>query len=132
MDESAIPVIAMVQISSDKNVHNYYHAKWTGSEWRKTFIANGGGHVIQTSGLELCYSGGMTIDASDSNWIYCSVPVDGAHGNGNIYEIIKFTISSDGDTVTVTNTSITRDSSKNNARPYSIPNTENRELKLMR
>jgi hypothetical protein len=85
--------------------------------------------VIQTSGLELCYSGGMTIDASDSNSIYCSVPVDGAYGN--IYEIIKFIILTDGDTVTVANTSITRDSSKNNARPYSIPNTENLELKLI-
>ena len=34
-DTDGNPVIGMVQISYDKSSHDYYYAKWTGSEWRK-------------------------------------------------------------------------------------------------
>jgi hypothetical protein len=125
-DESTAPVIAMVRISEDRTSHDYYHARWTGSEWKKTFLANGGGHFHQTDALELCYSGGMAIDVTDTNSVYCSVPVEGDYGK--IYEIIKYTILSDG---SVTNTSFTKNSIKNNVRPYSIPNTQNANLKLV-
>jgi hypothetical protein len=127
MDGSKNPVIAMVRISSDKNTHDYYHAKWTGSAWRKTHLVNGGGHFHQTSGLELCYSGGMGLDSSNPNIVYCAVPITGTHGK--IYEIIKYTVSDDGSSVS--NAAVTRNSTKNNVRPYSIPNTKNTNLKLV-
>ena len=80
MDNEGKPAIAMVRINETKTSHDYYFAKWTGTEWRKTFLENGGGHFHQTAGLELCYSGGMAIDDANSNIIYCSVPINGKYG----------------------------------------------------
>jgi hypothetical protein len=127
LDKDGLPVVAMVQISNDKNTHNYYYAKWTGTTWRKTFLANGGGHFHQTAGLELCYSGGMAIDDSNPNIVYCSVPVTGT--SGSVYEIIKYTIGTDGN---ITSTEqITTNSSLNNVRPYIITNSGNSALRLI-
>lgn len=116
MDNEGKPVIAMVRISSDKTSHDYYYAKWTGSEWRKTFLENGGGHFHQTSGLEMCYSGGMAIDNANANIIYCSVPVTGQ--NGKVYEIKKYTLNDDA--TLISTEQITFNSKKNNSRPYVI------------
>ena len=121
-----LPVIAMVRISSDKNTHNYYYAKWTGTEWKKTFLANGGGKFHQTSGLELCYSGGMTLDDNDPRFVYCSVPVTGTYGT--VYEIFKYTMSPEGNLLS--SEAITTNSKLNNSRPYVIQNSGNSPLKL--
>ena len=126
MDKDGLPVIAMVQISNDKNTHNYYYAKWTGTVWRKTFLANGGGHFFQTPGLELCYSGGMAIDDSNPNIVYCSVPVAGT--SGTVYEIVKYTIGTDG--TVISSQQITTNSTLNNARPFIVNNSPNSPLRL--
>ncbi len=127
MDTDGNPVIAMVQISNDKGTHNYYYAKWTGTTWRKTFLANGGGKFHQTAGLELCYSGGMAIDDANPNTVYCSVPVVGT--SGTVYEIMKYVVGTDG---TVTSLqAITSNSTLNNARPYIVSNSGNSPLKLV-
>ena len=125
-DADGNPVIAMVQISENKNSHDYYHVKWTGSEWRKTFLTNAGGKFHQTPGLELCYSGGMAIDDANTDIIYCSAPVKG--NNGDIYEILKFTLDKNGNVES--REQITKNSVKNNARPYLIPGSENSPLRL--
>ncbi|NDW17343.1 T9SS C-terminal target domain-containing protein [Dysgonomonas sp. 216] len=120
------PVVAMVRINSGKTSHDYYYAKWTGTEWKKTFLANGGGHFHQSAGLEMCYSGGMAIDKNNANVMYCSVPVTG--DNGKVYEIVKYTVNANGE---LENTEqITKNSTKNNIRPYVIPNSKNSDLKL--
>jgi hypothetical protein len=126
-DKQGNPVVAMVQISNDKNTHNYYYAKWTGTAWRKTFLANGGGKFHQTAGLELCYSGGMAIDENDPNVVYCSVPVAG--NSGTVYELKKFTLSDEG--VVLSSELITNNSPLNNARPYPVTNSGNSPLKLV-
>jgi len=120
------PVIAMVRISCDKKSHNYYHARWTGKEWKKSFVAHAGGHFHQTPGLEMCYSGGMAIDPRNTNVIYCSVPVEGQYGRQ--YEIEKVTLAESGEIVAVE--AVTRNSRKGNARPYIIPNSEGTPLRL--
>jgi len=127
MDKDGLPVIAMVQISNDKLTHNYYYAKWTGSAWRKTFLAYGGGKFHQTAGLELCYSGGMAIDDSNPNVVYCSVPVAGA--SGTVYEIKKFTIGTDGSITSAEQ--VTTNSTLNNVRPFMIANSGNSPLRLV-
>ena len=119
------PVIAMVSISEDKESHDYYHVMWTGKEWRKTFLSNAGGHFHQTPGLEKCYSGGMSIDASDPMVIFGSVPIDGEHGL--VYELKKFTVVSHGELASTEQ--LTFNSSKNNIRPFSISGIDN-ELNL--
>jgi len=126
LGKDGLPVIAMVQISNAKTVHNYYYAKWTGSAWRKTFLANGGGQFHQTAGVEMCYSGGMAIDDSNPNIIYCSVPVVGT--SGTVYEIMKYTIATDG---TIASTQqITTNSTLNNVRPFIVANSGNSPLRL--
>ena len=50
-DKKGNPVIAMVRISNDKESHDYYYAKWNGHEWKKTFLANAGGHFHQPPNL---------------------------------------------------------------------------------
>jgi len=127
LDTDGLPAIAMVQISNDKLTHNYYYAKWTGTAWRKTFLANGGGKFHQTAGLELCYSGGMAIDDSNPNIVYCSVPVVGA--GGTVYEIMKYTIGTDG-AITATE-QITTNSTLNNVRPFLVANSSASPLKLV-
>lgn len=127
LDTDGYPVIAMVQISNDKLTHNYYYAKWTGSAWRKTFLANGGGKFHQTAGLELCYSGGMAIDDANPNVVYCSVPVAGT--SGTVYEIMKYTIGTTG-VITATE-QITTNSTLNNVRPFMVKNSTGSPLRLV-
>ena len=125
--EDGKPVIAMVRISGGKTSHDYYYVKWNGTEWVATFLANGGGHFHQTSGLEMCYSGGMAIDSDNTNIMYCSVPVEGVFGT--VYEIIKYTMN-DAGTQIVSTEQITKNSRKNNVRPYVIGNSEGKDIRL--
>lgn len=122
------PVVAMVKINGGKTSHDYYYAKWNGTDWVKTPLANGGGHFHQTPGVEMCYSGGMAIDPDDTNIVYCSVPTEGAFGK--VYEIIKYTMSEDGGEV-VSKEQITKNSMKNNVRPFIIPGSEGKDLRLI-
>ena len=125
-DEEENPVIALVRISADKNSHDYYYAKWNGHEWKKTFLANAGGHFHQTPDLEKCYSAGMAIDPVNTNQIYCSLPVKGKYGK--VYEIVKYTLGTEGKIVSME--AVTNDSRQNNIRPYLIPGSENTPLRL--
>lgn len=117
------PVIAMARINENKDSHDYYHVRWTGKEWEKTFLSNAGGHFHQTPTTERCYSGGMAIDKTDPNVIYGSVPVDGKYGK--VYELKKFTVTDNGELASVQQ--LTFDSQKNNVRPFMIANKNNKE-----
>lgn len=125
MQSDEHPVIAMVQISSDKKDHDYYWVTWDGNEWKKTFLADAGGHFHNSPDIEKCYSGGMTIDKKNPRVVYGSVPVEGKHGK--VYEIVKFTLNADG---TISNEAITKNSTKGNARPYSIPGAQEKPVSL--
>lgn len=120
------PVIAFVRISEDKKSHEYYYGKWTGTSWQKTFLAKGGGHFHQTDNLEMCYSGGMAIDPDNVNEVYCSVPVEGRHGR--VYELMKYRLDDAGNIVSAE--AVTRDSEKNNVRPYLIQGSAKTPLRL--
>ena len=126
-EPSGAPVIAMTQINDAKTSHDYYHVRWTGEKWQKTFLANGGGHFHQTPNLEMCYSGGMAIDDANPDIVYCSTPVWGR--SGKVYEIIKYAVNTNDGSVVAE--AITRNSRKNNVRPYIITNSENSPLRLL-
>ncbi len=125
--EDGYPVIAMVRISSDKSSHDYYYVKWDGEKWFKTFITNGGGK-FHPSNTERCYSGGMSIDVNNPHIIYCSKPVNGVFGN--VYEIVKYTMSKDGTTI-LSEEQITKNSMNNNVRPWVIPDTAGKDLRVL-
>jgi hypothetical protein len=121
--EEQKPVIAMVRINENKDSHDYYHVRWTGKEWQKTFLSNAGGHFHQTPTTERCYSGGMALDKTNPNVIYGSVPVEGKHGK--VYELKKFSVNDKGRLESVKQ--MTFDSPKNNIRPFMIANKNDKE-----
>ena len=125
-DADGVPVIAMVRINAAKTSHDYYYVKWTGSEWKKTFLCNAGGHFHQTPTTEKCYSGGMAIDNANPNIIYCSQPVTGAMAE--VYEIVKYTLNENQEIVSTEQ--ITKNSTYNNIRPFIIPGSENSPMRL--
>jgi hypothetical protein len=123
-DELDRPVIAQVRITPDATEHNYFHSAWTGSEWRNTFLSHAGGWFHQhPRNAERCYSGGLGLDHGNPGTVYISVPTEGAFGE--VYEIWKAEVDPEGN---VARTQITRNSEKNNVRPYVIQNSgpENR------
>lgn len=126
IDKQGFPVIAFVRISVDKKSHEYYYGRWTGKDWQKTFLVNGGGHFHQTQNLEMCYSGGMAIDPDSTDVVYCSAPVEGSHGN--VYEIIKLRLDAEGKIIE--REEITRNSTHNNIRPYVLQSSQNSGLRL--
>lgn len=126
IDSEGNPVIAMVRISEDKDSHDYYYAHWTGDEWVKTFLCNGGGPFHQTPNLEKCYSGGMAIDPENPRIIYCSAPVEGE--NGTVYELLRFTM--DEENQVAAQEQVTKNSLKNNVRPYILPGSGSCPLRL--
>lgn len=126
IDAQGRPVVAIVRISADKSSHHYYYARWTGSAWQRTFVADGGGKFHQTNGLELCYSGGMAIDDTNPSILYCSQPVAGQYGTK--YEIVKYQMDAAGNVAS--SEAITRNSRLNNSRPYIVQNAGTSPLKL--
>lgn len=125
--EDGYPIIANVRINSGKTSHDYYYVKWNGTEWVKTFLTNAGGKY-HPSNTEYCYSGGMSIDVDNPNVIYCSKPVEGIYGK--IWEIFRYTMSDDA-TEVVSVEQITGNSQKNNVRPWVIPGSEGKDLRVM-
>ncbi len=125
-DATDKPIIAMVRINDAKSQHEYFYAKWTGSQWRLTDLANGGGR-FHSSNTEYCYSGGEAIDPANPNVIYLSIPTVGDSGK-SVYEIWKYTLNENG--VIESKEQITKNSEKNNVRPYVLPGADNSPLRL--
>ncbi|MCH5186890.1 MAG: BNR-4 repeat-containing protein [Oscillospiraceae bacterium] len=123
------PVIAMVKIDGSKKVHNYYYATYTGSGWNIFDLPDPSFNTFfhQTPATENCYSGGMSIDKADPHIVYASIPVDGAFGR--IWEIVKWTLN-DSYTDLADEEFITKDSMKDNARPYVSNGSEEGDLRL--
>ncbi|MCM1107606.1 MAG: BNR-4 repeat-containing protein [Clostridium sp.] len=126
LDAQGRPVIAMVRINGGKSQHEYFYAKWTGSAWRLTDLADGGGR-FHSSNTEYCYSGGEALDPENPNVIYLSIPTAGESGQ-KVYEIWKYTLDDDGRVTE--KTPVTRNSASNNVRPYVLPSSSRSPLRL--
>ncbi len=125
LDEEERPRIAMVRITSGKDQHEYYYARWTGSEWALTDVCDGGAK-FHSSATEYCYSGGMALDQQDPSTLYVSKPTTGTYGS--VHEIWKYTISDEG--VIESEEQVTTNSQKNNVRPFVLPNSQGSPLRL--
>ena len=126
-DTEGLPAIAMVRIDRSKNQHQYYYAKWTGEAWRLTDLANGGGR-FHPSNTEYCYSGGEALDPANPNVIYLSIPTKDRSGK-SIHEIWRYTLNHQGQVAM--KEQITRNSEKNNVRPFVLPDSEHSPLRLL-
>ena len=127
LDKDDHPVVAMVRISNDKNSHQYYYARWNGTSWRLTNLVNGGGR-FHPSNTEYCYSGGMALDEANVNDIYLSVPTASAATGTKVYEIWRYTVDDNGKVTA--KEQVTRNSVKNNVRPFVLPGSADSKLRL--
>ena len=130
LDNEEHPVIAYPHIDDGKTTHVYWYARWNGSAWKNTKVASAGHAFHQNwNQTERCYSGGMSLDPDHINDMYLSIPTkDGQFDKDGVYEIWKYTIDDDGKVVG--SEQITKDSPKNNARPYVIPGSKNSPMRL--
>ena len=127
LDKDDHPVVAMVRISNDKHSHQYYYARWNGTNWRLTDLVNGGGR-FHPSNTEYCYSGGMALDEANINDIYLSVPTASAATGTKVYEIWRYTVDDNGKVTA--KEQVTRNSVKNNVRPFVLPGSADSKLRL--
>lgn len=131
LDKDENPVIAYTHIDNAKTSHVYWYGRWTGSEWRRTWVQYAGHAFHQNwNSTERCYSGGMSLDPDNINDLYLSIPTkNGEYNKDGVYEIWKYTINDEG---TVSGSEqITRNSEKNNSRPFILPGSNNSPLRLI-
>lgn len=104
----------------------YYHARWTGTAWKKKFIAQAGRGIY---GAESDYGGGMCLDPDDPRVVYISTNAATPFDLSNIssvplaanarYEIWRGFTADGGDTFSWT--PITSNSTSSNYRPIVPP-----------
>lgn len=130
LDQDANPVIAYTHIDNAKTTHAYHYGRWTGSEWRDTWVQLGGHAFHQNwNRTERCYSGGMALDPENINTLYLSIPTkEGAYNKEGVYEIWKYNVADNGKVES--SEQLTRNSDKNNMRPYLLPGSKNSALLL--
>ncbi len=131
LDSEEHPVVAYPHIDNAKTTHVYWYARWNGEAWKNTWVQYGGHAFHQNwNTTEMCYSGGMAIDPEHINDLYLSIPTkDGKYDKNGVYEIWKYVIDDEGKVAS--SEQITKDSPKNNSRPYVIPGTKNSPLRLV-
>ena len=131
LDKDEHPVIAYPHIDDAKTTHAYWYARWNGSEWKNTWVQYGGHAFHQNwNSTELCYSGGMALDPDNINHLYLSIPTkDGQYNKDGVYEIWRYTIDDQGKVAG--SEQLTKNSPKNNARPYVIPGSSSSPLRLV-
>ena len=131
LDKDEHPVIAYPHIDDAKTSHVYWYARWNGTSWKNTWVQYGGHAFHQNwNSTEKCYSGGMAIDPDNINDMYLSIPTKGGvYNKDGVYEIWKYTIDDDGKVAG--SEQITKDSPKNNARPFVIPGSKNSPLRVV-
>jgi len=114
LDKDGKPVIPMTKINGGKDAHEYHLAKWNGESWSTTKLSDAGHWFHASSNTEKCYSGGEAIDPENPNTLYLSIPTKGTYGD--VFEIWKYTVDANGNVTD--KEQITRNSTKNNVRPY--------------
>lgn len=123
-DSNGNPVVTY---SKQKNISeiSYHYAKWNGTQWTNYFVSDAGNGLY--SG-EDDYTGIITTNPYNTNEIFMSSnrnPISGLENNR--YEIYSATTSDDGTTWNWT--AVTKDSDKDNLRPFipkGISNAEDR------
>ena len=130
LDANENPVIAYPHIDDAKTTHVYWYARWTGTEWRRTWVQYGGHAFHQNwNSTERCYSGGMAIDPDNIYDLYLSIPTrNGEYNKDGVYEIWKYTINDAGEVAG--KEQVTKNSAKNNVRPFVIPGSKNSPMRL--
>mgnify|MGYP000993831646 CR=1 FL=1 len=128
LDEKGNPVAVYTVISNDATLHQYYYARWNGTEWISTYLCDAGKWFHSDPSREKCYSAGLALDHNNPNVVYVSRPIEGKYGS--VYEIEKLVSHDNGATFTE-RIQITRDSEKNNVRPLTPWNHHDKEFDVL-
>ena len=131
LDKDEKPVIAYPHIDEAKTSHAYWYSRWTGSQWRNTWVQHGGHAFHQNwNRTELCYSGGQAIDPDNINDLYLSIPTkNGQYDKDGVYEIWRYTIDDEGKVAA--SEQLTKNSTKNNVRPYVMPGSAGSPMRMV-
>lgn len=122
LDGSGKPVIVFVTFVSTSD-HRYNYAHWTGSAWNVHEISAGGGTIAEDlvpDPGQVYYSGGISIDPSNTNTVYFSTNASGGF-------IIRRAVTSDDGASWVLNTMLGTYATKS-TRPQVIPNHDSASI----
>ena len=117
-DNQERPVIVYARFSDKDEMHSYWYARWTGSEWENTKITDAGSWFMRNDykkekpEYENNYSGGVYLDHEDPSVVYASRPIN------DIFEIEKWTFV--GGEKPWKTEAVTKDSDRDNVRPYVV------------
>jgi hypothetical protein len=113
LDENENPVLVYVRFPDDKN-HIYSYARWDGKKWNTRDLINSGAWFPSDTIRELNYSGGLVLDHENPDILYLSV------NRGSGFEIEKWTTTKGVSKWKAE--AITRNSGKDNVRPFAVRN----------
>ena len=119
-DEDERPVLVYARFSDASNRHSYWYARWNGKAWKNYPICDSGTYFMRCKNpddknyleKEPNYSGGVYLDHENPSVIYTSRPIN------NVFEIEKWTFNTK--TNKFTKTAVTKDSERDNIRPYVV------------
>ena len=112
LDKKENPVLVYVKFPDNSN-HIYCYAKWDGKKWVTNDMVNSGSAFPEDKEREQNYSGGLVLDHENPDIVYLSVKRELK------FEIEKW-ITKNGSGWKVE--AITKDSDKDNVRPFSVRN----------
>ncbi len=122
LDKDDNPVLVYVRFPDNSN-HIYSYARWNGEKWITKDLINSGGWFPSDKLREQNYSGGLVLDHENPNIMYLSVK------RGSKYEIEKW-VTKDGSQWKAE--AVTRNSAKDNVRPFAVRNaTEGNPLQFL-
>lgn len=104
-DPQGRPVVVYATFPTELTDHRYNYAKWSGSAWVGHEICAAGGTIYPIGDdSEQFYSGGICIDPSNVNTIYCSRETGsgGSHRNGGTFQLWRTDTRNEGLTWTLT------------------------------
>lgn len=119
-DKDENPVIVYARFGRMNGEHSYWYARWNGKKWENHLITKAGqwfqraDYVKEKPEYECNYSGGVYLDHEDPRIVYTSRPIN------DVFEIEKWTFT--GGKEKWATEAITRQSSRDNVRPFVVRN----------
>lgn len=127
-DNNENPILVYARFSHANSLHSYWYAKWTGEKWENHKITDAGQCFMRNDynnknyyETEENYSGGVYLDHNNPSIIYTSRPIN------NVFEIEKW-IFNNGK---MHNEPITKNSEKDNVRPFVIRNYKDNQPSVL-
>lgn len=128
-DKDENPVIVYARFSNASGIHSYWYARWDGQKWHNHKITDAGIWFQRNNDKkekpehENNYSGGVYLDHENPSIVYTSRPIK------DIFEIEKWETANGG--AQWTSTPITKESQRDNVRPFVIRNHKGDQPSVM-